>query len=131
VIVVDTNIIAYLYLSGEFTDRAEALLQEDPEWVAPLLWRSELRNLLAGYMRRKSLTFEEAREIQAEAEDLMAGSEHEVDSQHVLKLVRDSECSAYDCEFAALAIRLGVKLVTADSRLLKAFPKLAQPLAAA
>lgn len=130
-IVVDTNIIAYLHLSGEFTGRAEALLQKDPEWVAPVLWRSELRNLLAGYMRRKMLTFEEAREIQAEAEDLMAGSEHEVDSQHVLELVRDSECSAYDCEFAALAIRLGVKLVTADSRLLKAFPKLAQPLAAA
>lgn len=130
-IVVDTNIIAYLHLSGEFTDRAEALLQKDPEWAAPVLWRSELRNLLAGYMRRKTLTFEEAREIQAEAEDLMAGSEHEVDSQHVLELVRDSECSAYDCEFAALAIRLGVKLVTADSKLLKAFPKLAQPLAAA
>jgi predicted nucleic acid-binding protein len=131
VIVVDTNIIAYLHLSGEFTDRAEALLQTDPEWVAPVLWRSELRNLLAGYMRRKTLTFEQAREIQAEAEDLMAGGEHEVDSQHVLELVRDSECSAYDCEFAALAIRLGVKLVTADSKLLKAFPKLAQPLAAA
>jgi len=131
VIVVDTNIIAYLHLSGEFTDRAEALLQQDPDWVAPVLWRSELRNLLAGYMRRKTLTFEEAREIQAEAEDLMAGGEHEVDSQHVLELVRDSECSAYDCEFAALAIRLGVKLVTADSKLLKAFPKLAQPLAAA
>mgnify|MGYP005821918079 CR=1 FL=1 len=130
-IVVDTNIIAYLHLSGEFTDRAEALLQTDPEWVAPVLWRSELRNLLAGYMRRKTLTFEQAREIQAEAEDLMAGGEHEVDSQHVLELVRDSECSAYDCEFAALAIRLGVKLVTADSKLLKAFPKLAQPLAAA
>lgn len=130
-IVVDTNIIAYLHLSGEFTGRAEALLQRDPEWVAPLLWRSELRNLLAGYMRRKTLTFEEAREIQAEAEDLMVGSEHEVDSRHVLELVRDTECSAYDCEFAALALRLGVKLVTADSKLLKAFPRLALPLAAA
>ena len=130
-IVVDTNIIAYLLLSGDFTDPAEALLQRDSEWVAPVLWRSELRNVLAGYMRRKTLTFEEAREIQAEAEDLMAGNEHEVDSQHVLELVRDSECSAYDCEFAALAIRLDVKLVTTDSKLLKAFPKLAQPLAAA
>lgn len=130
-IVVDTNIIAYLYLNGEFTERAEALLRRDPEWAAPVLWRSELRNLLAGYMRRKTLTFEEAREIQVEAEDLMAGSEHEVDSQRVLELVRDTECSAYDCEFAVLAIRLGVKLVTADSKLLTAFPKLAQPLAAA
>jgi predicted nucleic acid-binding protein len=130
VIVVDTNVVAYLHLSGEFTARAEALLQKDPEWVAPLLWRSELRNLLAGYLRRKTLSFEEAREIQAEAESLIAGSEYEVDSQHVLELVRDSDCSAYDCEFAALATRLEVKLVTSDSKLLKAFPKLAIPLPA-
>jgi predicted nucleic acid-binding protein len=131
VIVVDTNIIAYLHLIGELTDRAEALLKKDPEWAAPVLWRSEFRNLLAGYMRRKSLTFEEVRELQAEAEDLMAGSEHEVDSHSVLELVRDSECSAYDCEYVALAMRLGVKLVTADGKLLKSFPKLAVPLPAA
>lgn len=129
-IVVDTNVIAYLHLSGEFTSRAEALLQKDPEWVAPLLWRSELRNLLAEYLRRKTLSFDEAREVQAEAESLMAGSEYEVDSQRVLELVRDSECSAYDCEFAALAMRLNVKLATSDSKLLKAFPKLAIPLPA-
>lgn len=129
-IVVDTNVVAYLHLSGEFTARAEALLQKDPEWVAPLLWRSEFRNLLAGYLRRKTLSFEEAREIQVEAESLMAGSEYEVDSQDVLELVRDSDCSAYDCEFAALAMRLEVKLVTSDSKLLNAFPKLAIPLPA-
>jgi predicted nucleic acid-binding protein len=130
VIVVDTNVIAYLHLSGECTGRAESLLQKDPEWVAPLLWRSEFRNLLAGYLRRKTLRFDEAREIQAEAESLMAGSEYEVDSQRVLELVQDSDCSAYDCEFAALAMRLDVKLVTSDSKLLKAFPKLAIPLPA-
>ena len=130
-IVVDANIIAYLHLVGEFTDRAEALLKKDPEWAAPLLWQSEFRNLLAGYMRRKTLTFEETCELQAEAESLMAGGEHEVDSQSVLELVRESECSAYDCEYVALAMRLGVKLVTADGKLLKAFPKLAVPLPAA
>lgn len=127
-IVVDTNIIAYLFLGGEFTDRAEALLQQDVEWAAPLLWRSEFRNILGGYLRRKLLKFEEAREVQAEAEDLMAGAEHEVDSHRVLELVRDSECSAYDCEFVALANRLGVRLVTADSKVLAAFPAVAMQL---
>jgi predicted nucleic acid-binding protein len=131
VIVVDTNVLAYLYLPTEFTAHAEVLLERDPEWVAPVLWRSEFRSILAGYMRRKTLTFEEARGLQAEAESLLAGNEHEVDSQRVLELVRDSDCSAYDCEFATLAIHLGVKLVTMDGKLLRAFPKHAVSLTAA
>jgi predicted nucleic acid-binding protein len=40
----------------------------------------------------------------------------------VLELVRDSDCSAYDCEFIALAEKLDVKLVTMDTKILKAFP---------
>ena len=53
----------------------------------------------------------------------MHGNEHEVDSRRVMELVRDSSCTAYDCEFVALAIRLGVKVVTMDKQLLKAFPQ--------
>lgn len=81
-------------------------------------------------MRRKTLTFDEARNLQAEAESLLAGNEHEVDSQRVLEFVRDSDCTAYDCEFVALAVRLGAKLVTMDAKLLRAFPKYAVSLAA-
>ena len=66
-IVVDTNILAYLYLPGEHTAIAEALLEHDPEWAAPVLWRSEFRNILAGYLRRGSLTFEQACSLQREA----------------------------------------------------------------
>lgn len=129
-IVVDTNVVAYLYLPGDHTERAEALLEQDPDWAVPLLWRSEFRNILAGYMRRKALTFEAARDLQLEAESLLVGAEHEVDSRLVLELVRDSACSAYDCEFAALAMTHGAKLVTMDAKLLKAFPKHAVALAA-
>lgn len=127
-IVVDSNVLAYLYLPTDHTPRAEALLQKDPDWAAPVLWRSEFRNILAGYMRRKVLSFDDAKRIQAEAESLLAGNEHDVDSQRVLELVRDSDCSAYDCEFVALAMQLDVKLVTMDAKLLKAFPKRALSL---
>jgi predicted nucleic acid-binding protein len=130
VIVVDSNVVAYLYLPGDHTDEAEALLERDPGWAAPLLWRSEFRNILAGYMRRRTLTFEAARDLQLEAEQLLVGAEHEVDSWLVLELVRDSDCSAYDCEFVALAMTLGVKLVTMDAKLLKAFPRHAVALSA-
>jgi predicted nucleic acid-binding protein len=81
-------------------------------------------------MRRSTLTFEQARELQAEAEALLAGNEHEIDSGRVLEFVRDSDCSAYDCEFVALATHLNTKLVTMDAKLLKAFPKYAVSLAA-
>jgi predicted nucleic acid-binding protein len=130
VIVVDSNILAYLYLPGDHTEKAEALLERDADWAAPLLWRSEFLNILAGYLRRKTLMFESARDLQLEAESLMAGAEYEVDSRRVLELVRDSDCSAYDCEFVALAMTLGVKLVTMDAKLLKAFPKVAVALPA-
>lgn len=129
-IVVDTNVVAYLYLPVEFSAYAEALLERDAEWAAPVLWRSEFRSILAGYMRRKALTFDDARALQAEAEALLAGNEHEIDPYRVLELVRDTDCSAYDCEFAALSIQLGVKLVTMDRKLLQAFPKQAVSLAA-
>jgi predicted nucleic acid-binding protein len=128
VIVVDSNILAYLYLPGEFTEAAEALLQREPEWAAPPLWRSEFRNILTGYLRRGMLSFEQASSLQAEAEALMDGFEFEVHSSEVFDLVRGSECSAYDCEFVALATRMDTKLVTMDKKVLKAFPKRAMAL---
>jgi predicted nucleic acid-binding protein len=129
-IVVDSNVLAYLYLPGDHTAGAEALLERDPEWAVPVLWRSEFRNILTGYMRRKTLTFDQACSLQIEAEGLLAGSEFEVDSGAVFELVRDSDCSAYDCEFIALAIKLGTKLVTVDKKLIRAFPKCATALTA-
>jgi predicted nucleic acid-binding protein len=129
-IVVDTNVLAYLYLPSEYTPAAEILLESDPDWAAPILWRSEYRNILAGYLRRKDITFEQAASLQLEAENLLAGSEFEVESRSVLELVRDSDCSAYDCEFVALAIKLDTKLFTMDKKLLRAFPKYAFPIVA-
>ena len=127
-IVVDSNVVAYLYLPGEYTANAETLLKQEPEWAAPVLWRSEFRNVLAGYLRRQTLTFQQACNLQNEAEHLLAETEFEVDSAAVLALVRDSDCSAYDCEFIALAIKLNTKLVTMDKKLLKAFPERAVAL---
>ena len=129
-IVVDSNVLAYLYLPGEYTAAAEALLEQDSDWAAPILWRSEFRNILAGYLRRKAITFEQANSLQREAESLLEGAEFEVESFAVLELVRDSDCSAYDCEFIALAIKLDTKLITMDKKLLRAFPKRAIALSA-
>jgi len=127
-IVVDTNVIVYLYLSNERSEQAERLLKKDSEWVAPLLWRSELRNVLALYIRKEILSVKEAQQVMEEAIVLMDGKEYEVVSFQVLELVSKSTCSAYDCEFVALAQDLGVKLVTVDKKILREFPKIAVSL---
>jgi len=98
-IVVDSNVIAYLMLPGDLTAAAEALLESEPNWVAPPLWKSEFRSILAGYMRRGTLSLQQATEIQTAAEDLLAGNEINPESEAILELVAKSQCSAYDCEF--------------------------------
>ncbi len=127
-IVVDTNVIAYLWLPGSRTAAAERLLRNDPDWNAPLLWRSEFRNVLAGCLRRGDLKLETALQIMGEAEGQMRGREFSVPSAQVLARVEESACSAYDCEFVVLAQELGVPLVTSDEKLLKSFPSVAQSL---
>ena len=127
-IVVDTNVIVYLYLSNERSGQAERLLEKDSEWVAPLLWRSELRNVLALYIRKDVLSVKEAQQVMEEATILMGGKEYEVVSFRVLELVSKSTCSAYDCEFVVLAQDLGVQLVTVDKKILREFPNVAMSL---
>ena len=122
-IVVDTNVIGCLFLSSEQSDQAEQALIKDFNWAAPILWRSELRNVLATYMNQSFIKLEDAIQIISEAEQMMKESEYEVASDQVLRLAEQSGCSAYDCEFVALAIDLSVPLVTSDKKLLAHFPE--------
>ncbi|GMR16566.1 MAG: hypothetical protein BMS9Abin31_0913 [Gammaproteobacteria bacterium] len=124
-IVVDTNIVSYLYLSGDRSRSSEELLIYDAQWTAPILWLSEFRNILALYLRKNILNLDDALSITRQAEQLLADNTYEVSSTHVLELVNNSQCSAYDCEFVALAQHLNIPLITADKKLLQAFPSIA------
>jgi len=125
-IVADTNLLVYLLLPGEHTESAEAVMERDSEWLAPLLWRSEFRNVLAFYVRRKQLELGAAIDLAAEAEALMSGREFLVAGTAVLQLTARSRHSAYDCEFVALAEQEGLPLVTSDRRILDHFPDTAK-----
>ena len=125
-IVVDTNIISYLYISGERSQQSEDLLSFDSNWVAPILWRSEFRNVLAQYLRKKLLDINEILLIIQQAEKLLADHEYEVSSAHIMQLVKSSQCSAYDCELVALAQYLCIPLITADKKILREFPELSK-----
>jgi len=124
-IVADTNTIAYLYLPTAQTDDVVSLLHKDPHWVAPLLWRSEFRNVLALYVRKGIIDLSTAIAMQSQAEQQLAENEYSVNSSDVLTLASESGCSAYDCEFISLAKSLNLKLITSDKKLIQMFPKIA------
>lgn len=129
-IVVDSNTIIYLHIHSEKTELALRALQKDPYWVAPPLWESEFRNVLAGYIRRQILKLDDAKLIMKSATQTMEGREILPPSDLVFDLVAASDCSAYDCEYVALARHLNVKLVTGDHEILRNFPETAIDLGA-
>jgi predicted nucleic acid-binding protein len=100
-IVVDTSVIASLWVPNDMEELAYKVLRKDPDWVAPLLWRSELRNVLALYLRKNILELSTVLQSMQEAEQLMESNAYEVNSTQVLHLVHNSSCSSYDCEFIA------------------------------
>ena len=81
--------------------------------------------MLTFYLRQEEFTLNQALLFMQEAELLMHGDEYEVTSSQILSLTTSSTCSAYDCEFVALAQELGVPLLTSDARILADFPSTA------
>jgi len=128
-IVVDTNVIAALILpTSEQTDAAIKLLELDREWSAPLLWRSELTNILVTGVRNRWFELSQALEALDTAEEVIGENQYAVPADEVLKLAARSGCTGYDSEFALLARDLSVRLVTLDRELLQAFPEIAVSL---
>jgi predicted nucleic acid-binding protein len=129
VIVVETNVLVHFSIESPTSPFARALFGFDPVWYAPYLWRSEFRNALALTMRYGNLPMDEALDAIREAEQQLYGRERFVDPDHVMRLVATSTCTAYDCEFVALAQELGVPLVTTDEQIIRDFPGVARALA--
>ena len=125
-IVADVNTIAYLWIPGEMTAAAEKALVKDSEWVAPQLWRSEFRNVLAQYLRRDLISADLVEKCLRGAESQI--HTYMVPSTLIMQQVSRSTCSAYDCEYVALAKSLNVKLVTADMQICRQFPDVAVSL---
>jgi|TARA_B110000305_G_C19360468_1_gene599177 predicted nucleic acid-binding protein len=118
VIVVDTNILEYLLIQGEHSERVEQLLIEDSDWVAPRLWLDEFLNVLATIERVGKMESQEADGILSDAIELMEDRSYDVPAQRVLATARRTGCSAYDSQFLTLAEDLGLKLYSFDQKLI-------------
>lgn len=123
-IVADTNLIVYLFITGDKTELAKQVLAKDSYWIVPPLWQSEFRNVLAGYIRRDT-NLKQAKQIMQKALEILENHQVVHSAEKVLDLISESNCTAYDCEFITLAEQLNIQLVTADKRVLSQFPKFA------
>ena len=127
-IVVDTSIIAHLWIPSQYSDLTKQLLTIDRDWISPYLWRSEFRNVVFKYLCKDIIERDKAIEIISFAEEFMLHREYEVPSKEIVSLGMKSKLSAYDCEFVCLAKLKDVDLVTLDRDIAKEFPKFAHYL---
>ena len=129
-VLVDTNVVAYLLLEGDRTPEAQALFVRDPEWRSEAFLLVEFSNVLSTYVRSRALTRPQAEQLLAEAERRMRGLVNLPHAQ-ALRLAERFAVSAYDARFLGAAQNLGRKLVTEDARLRAAAPALTCSLAEA
>ena len=121
-IVVDTNVIANAVLPGDSSELVRSAAARDPRWIAPALWRIELRNVLATAMRLRALPLDSALAAFEAAEHFVVDARIEPTAAESLELSARGGISAYDAEFVFVAERLDLLLVTGDRKLPKAFP---------
>ena len=127
-IVVDNTVLVSFWLPGALAELAEAAKAKDAVWAAPIVWRAEFRNVLAGYLRQRLMTEAEANAAFLNAQKDLGAQEFAVPTERILRLVLDSNCPANDCEYVALARDLNVPLVTTDRAVLREFPQTAVAL---
>jgi predicted nucleic acid-binding protein len=130
VIVVDTNILAYLLIEGDRTQQAQALFARDAEWKSDAFILTEFTNILATYVRSRGVTLKQAESLLGHAEASLRGLVN-VPHTRALRVSERYSVAAYDARFLAAAESLGGKLVTEDAKLRTAAPKLTQSLSEA
>ncbi|MFH1066458.1 MAG: type II toxin-antitoxin system VapC family toxin [bacterium] len=128
VIVVDANIVAYFFIQGSFTEKAQALFESQPIWATPRLCSHELLNILATLAKTGRDPLNKILDIWRRAHDLLLPFQQEVDMEKALHIACRLHLSAYDAQYLALADALGVPLITQDHKLIAAAPKVAQSL---
>jgi predicted nucleic acid-binding protein len=125
--VVDTNVVAYLLLGTEpFADEARRCFELVATPLAPAHWEAEVTNIVWMATRAGVLAPSDAPARLGLARRL--GIESVATAtlcQGALLRSIDSGVAVYDTLFVELAARTACPLVTFDTAVLKAFPKLA------
>ena len=127
-IVVDTNIIAPLYVRSARSDAVTELFARDAVWRTEPLALIELSNVLFTYERARYITAATARDCLNRAAAFLQPQLFRVSHQAALDAALRYGTTAYDARFLALAQQLGRRLVTEDAKLRAAAPRLTRSL---
>jgi predicted nucleic acid-binding protein len=130
-LVIDTNIIAPLYVRSARTDAVMKLFAQDQMWRTEPLALIELSNVLITYERAHYITAATARDCLDRAAAFLQPNLFRVSHQAALATALRYGVTADDARFLALAQQLNIPLVTEDAKLRGAAPKLTQSLAEA
>ena len=98
-IVADASLLAHLLIPSPDSALAEGVYRKDPEWSAPVLWRSELRSVLLKHMRHSGMKIELAKAVVEKALLVIRDRETLPLTPAVLEAALFVNVSAYDAEY--------------------------------
>jgi predicted nucleic acid-binding protein len=124
-IVVDSNIITARNLTSSLTSKAQQVEEKDSVWIVPVLWRYEFQNILATAIKVKQIKPEQALDIWEKVSNILVENEYEPSASKVIDLVTQYGITAYDGQFIAVALEMGIPCVTEDRELQEKFPGIA------
>ena len=130
-LLIDTNVLAYLLIEGERSADAQKLSRLDPDWRSEAFIFVEFTNVLVRSILLKRMSLDLAQNLLSKAEVILGGKLARVPHPEALAVAAEHRVTAYDARFLTLARHLRVKLVTEDARLRAAAPNLTQSLAEA
>jgi len=130
-LLVDTNVVAYLLIEGDYTEAAQELHTRDSDWRSEAFLLVEFTNVLVSSIARKRMTVSMAEDFLEKVFSLFDGKLGRIPHASVLAIATRHRVSAYDARFLSLADQLGSRLITEDARLRAAAPALTQSLAEA
>jgi predicted nucleic acid-binding protein len=124
-IVVDSNIIAARTFTSSLTSEAKQVEEKDPVWIVPVLWRYEFQNILATAIKAKQIKPEQALDTWEKVLKVLIENECEPSASKVIDLIAQYGITAYDGQFIAVALEMGIPCLTEDRELQDKFPGIA------
>jgi predicted nucleic acid-binding protein len=127
-VLIDTNVLAFLVLEGPQTAAARALLGKDDDWRSESYVLIELTNVLTTTMRVRGLSMKTAQKAFSAAREAIEPGLVSIRHEDAITYAHRYDVTAYDARFLVTAHKLGIKLATEDTKLRRAAPKLTQSI---